>query len=306
MRGLRRIVDALQRGLFDDEDRPLVPEAPVPGDLSRHPCANRELVLDGRRIAFLLKRSRRRSIGFVVGAEGLAVSAPKWVALREIDVAVREKGAWIAAKLAEQSERAARAQAGRIVWADGAELLFLGAPIRIALDARHGLAAGEVVLDGTANAGCVAGRDAPGGSDGLGEPGAPGAAVRRLRIGLPPGVSAERLRDAVQSWLQREARAVFEARCAHFADRLGVRVTRLSLSSASTRWGSANAQGRVRLHWRLIHYPLATIDYVVAHELAHLREMNHSPRFWNVVRSVVPDYEAARRRLGSEPLAVWE
>ncbi len=78
-------------------------------------------------------------------------------------------------------------------------------------------------------------------------------------------------------------------------------VARLSLSSAATRWGSANANGSVRLHWRLIQHPLATIDYVVAHELAHLREMNpHSARFWSVVRSVVPDYEEARARLRQE------
>ena len=83
-------------------------------------------------------------------------------------------------------------------------------------------------------------------------------------------------------------------------------MTRLSLSSAATRWGSANANGAIRLHWRLIQLPLPTIDYVVAHELAHLREMNHSPRFWAVVRSVVPDYRAARRQLGSEPLAAWD
>ena len=53
----------------------------------------------------------------------------------------------------------------------------------------------------------------------------------------------------------------------------------------------------MRLHWRLIHHPLATIDYVVAHELAHLREMNHGPRFWKVVESVVPDYQARRASL---------
>ena len=291
VRGLRRIVDALQRSLFDDGDeRAPVVATPATTDLARHPRASRELVLEGRRVAFLLKRSRRRSIGFVVGAEGLAVSAPKWVALREIDAAVREKSGWILAKLAEQRERAARLDAARIVWGDGAELMFLGQPIRIALDARHGLAAGEVMLDADGDAGV--GRE--------------GGSIRRLHVGLPHGASAERLRDAVQSWLQREARAVLEARCRHFAERLGVRVTRLSLSSAATRWGSANASGAIRLHWRLIHYPMATIDYVVAHELAHLREMNHSAKFWAVVRSVVPEYEAARGRLGSEPLASWD
>jgi len=104
----------------------------------------------------------------------------------------------------------------------------------------------------------------------------------------------------VQSWLQREARRVFAERTAHFAAKLGVRVRRLALSSATTRWGSASADGSVRLHWRLIEHPLATIDYVVAHELAHLREMNHGPKFWAIVESVVPDYRASRARLRAE------
>ena len=289
MRGLRRIVDALQRGLFDDES-PLAPEpVAVGGDGLRHPRATRELVLEGRRIGFLLRRSRRRSIGFVVGAEGLSVSAPKWVGLRELDAAVREKSGWILAKLVGQRAEAARAEASRMVWRDGAELMFLGRPIRVVLDARHGLAAGEVAFDQR-----TAGEEAVAG------------VLPRLHVGLPPDAGADRLRDVVQSWLQREARALFEARCRHFAVRLGVRVTRLSLSSAATRWGSANASGAVRLHWRLIHYPLATIDYVVAHELAHLREMNHGPRFWKVVGSVVPEYEAARQELRGERLAAFD
>jgi predicted metal-dependent hydrolase len=293
-RGLRRIADVLQRGLFDAEEERLPEiEVPVAADALRHPRANRELVLDGRRIAFLLKRSRRRSIGFVVGLEGLAVSAPKWVTLRDIDAAVREKGGWILAKLDEQRQRSLQNAAERIVWGDGATLQFLGAPVRVTLAALPGLAAGEVRLE-----------ELQAGAAGAGA--ATAAPLRRLHVGLPIDVSPERLRDVVQSWLQREARRLFEARSAHFAERLGVRVTRLSLSSAKTRWGSANAGGAIRLHWRLVQYPLATIDYVVAHELAHLREMNHGPRFWAVVGSVVPDYRAARSQLSSEPLAAWD
>ena len=251
VRGLRRIVDSLQRGLFDDAEQAPPPVAspprpPVPLEtpadaLPRHPRATRELVVDGVTIAFLFARSKRRSIGFVVDADGLSVRAPKWVSLRDVDAAVREKGRWIVARLDEQRERA-RQQAAAL-------------------------------LDGDA------------------------ASPPRLRVGLPGDAGEERVKDAVQSWLQREARRIFAARAAHFAERLGVKVRRLSLSSAKTRWGSANANGSVRLHWRLIPHPLATIDYVVAHELAHLREMNHSERFWNVVRSVVPEYEAARKEL---------
>jgi len=290
MRGLRRIVDSLQRGLFDDDvlasaapAASATPPAPATspatptaaGDaLPRHPRATRELVVDGRPIAFLFARSKRRSIGFVVDGDGLTVRAPKWVSLRDVDAAVREKGRWIVARLDEQRERARQQAEARTVWRDGASVAYLGRALTIVLDPHGDLGAGEAaLLDGEAT-------------------GAP-----RLRVGLPGDAGEERVKDAVQSWLQREAGRIFAARAAHFAERLGVRVRRLSLSSARTRWGSANANGSVRLHWRLIHHPLATIDYVVAHELAHLREMNHSDRFWNVVRSVVPDYEAARKDL---------
>jgi predicted metal-dependent hydrolase len=85
-----------------------------------------------------------------------------------------------------------------------------------------------------------------------------------------------------------------------------VQVRRLSLSSAATRWGSASADGSIRLNWRLVHFALPVIDYVVTHELAHLREMNHSPAFWDVVRQALPGFEAARGRLRSDTLPVFE
>ena len=78
----------------------------------------------------------------------------------------------------------------------------------------------------------------------------------------------------------------------------------LRLSSAQTRWGSASADGSIRLNWRLIHFAPAIIDYVVAHELAHLREMNHSPAFWETVRSVLPDFERSREALRGESIVV--
>ena len=287
-RGLRRFVDSLQRGLFDDvAETPVEPVAaePSPTDRSppdpllRHPNATRELSLDGQRIAFQLTRVRRRSIGFVVEAKGLTVRAPKWVTLRDIDAAVHEKRRWILARLDEQRERAARLAASRVVWRDGATIDYLGKPLTIVIAPSGERGSGETGLVPLASAASTPTGDA--------------ASAQRLLVALPRDADEARIRDAVQGWLQREARRVFAERVAHFEARLGVRVKRLSLSSAATRWGSANANGSVRLHWRLIQHPLATIDYVVAHELAHLREMNHSTRFWNVVRSVVP---TTRRR----------
>jgi hypothetical protein len=80
---------------------------------------------------------------------------------------------------------------------------------------------------------------------------------------------------------------------------------RLALSSAGTRWGSARSDGSIRLNWRLMHFGLPVIDYVVAHELSHLRVMNHSPLFWDTVRSVVPDYPVQRGALKTERAPVW-
>jgi predicted metal-dependent hydrolase len=236
-----------------------------------NPRAQREMRLGEHRVAYELKRARRRSIGFVVGSEGLRVSAPRWLPQADIERALEQKSDWILRKLVEQRERARREQAARIEWRDGASLAYLGDPLQLRLaPARDGVAFDE--------------------------------AARVLEIGLPLHAGEEQIRDTVQAWLQRRARAVFEPRCAHFAAALGVTMKQLRLSSAQTRWGSASADGSIRLHWRLIHFTPAIIDYVVAHELAHLREMNHSPRFWDVVRSVLPDYEQARGRLREESI----
>ena len=134
----------------------------------------------------------------------------------------------------------------------------------------------------------------------------PGVPRLTLHLALPQTATPEQIRDTVQSWLQRQARRVFLERCEIYARQLGVRCTRLALSSAQTRWGSASADGSVRLNWRLIHFGLSVIDYVVTHELAHLREMNHGPAFWDVVRAALPDYEAARGALRHEVLPVFD
>ena len=248
-----------------------------------HPQAERDIVLGEHRVGYQLRQARRRSIGFVVGADGLRVSAPRWVGVAEIEAALREKSKWILRKLHDQRERASRLAAAKVDWRDGSTLPFLGETVILVLDPR---ATGAVLHSA---------------DDTL-----PGVPRLTLHLGLPQGAAPGQIRDAVQSWLQRQAKRIFQERCTHFAPRLGVRLTRLTLSSAATRWGSASADGSVSLHWRLVHFGLPVIDYVVTHELAHLREMNHSSAFWDVVRSVLPDYETARGALRAEVLPVFE
>jgi len=259
-----------------------LPEAHPAIDFS-HPRSQREIALGSHRVAYELRRSRRRSIGFVVGADGLSVSAPKWVGMGDIETALREKAAWILRKLQEQRERGQRLAAAKVDWREGTAIPFLGEPVILLLDSRT---TGAVLHTASATL--------------------PGVPRLTLHLGLPQSAAPAQIRDAVQSWLQRQARRVFEERCALFMARLGVRMKRLTLSSAATRWGSASADGSVRLNWRLIHFGLPVIDYVVTHELAHLREMNHSPAFWDVVKQALPDYESARGALRAEVLPVFD
>ena len=240
-----------------------------------HPQANRAVVFDGVHIAYAFARAKRKTIGFSVGPDGLVVRAPRWVSLKEVDAALREKSAWVLRKLNETQVRHQHQAQTRIVWADGALIDYLGQKIRLCIDPAQG------------SAHLISG-DMP-----------------TLRIGVSAQATESQIRDCVQAWLMRQARELFEARLHHFAALLGVQWKKLSLSNAGTRWGSARMDGAIRLNWRLIHVSLSEIDYVVAHELSHLRVMNHSPQFWDTVQSVMPDYAERRQRLKAESLSEW-
>ena len=253
----------------------------------RHPAATRESLLDGILVAYEFRRGKRRTIGFSVSADGLTVSAPKWVPLYDIDKAVLEKSGWIIKKLQETRERHQRLESARIEWKDGCTLPFLGEQVIVLLDPRHAFGGVGAELKSSE-------------SQTL-----PGVAHLTLHVGLPHSASAYQIRDAVQAWLMRQAKRVFTERLNHFTPALGVQWRKLSLSSAGTRWGSASADGSIRLNWRLIHFKQSVIDYVVVHELSHLRVMDHSPRFWDTVRAVVPDYAELRGQLKDEGVPRW-
>lgn len=268
----------------------------------RHPGATREALLGDTVVGYRFRRGKRRTIGFSVGAEGLVVSAPKWVPLYEIDKAVQEKSGWIVNKLQQTRTRHERLESARIEWKDGATLPFLGEPVIVVIDPWHafGGVGGELKTGAAAAAGAVLHTDGGGPTGSLS-----GVAGLTLHIGLAHDATAEQIRDSVQAWLMRQATRLFTERLNHFAPHLGVQWRKLSLSSAGTRWGSAGADGAIRLNWRLIHFKQSVIDYVVAHELSHLRVMNHSPRFWDTVRTVVPDYAELRSQLKDEALPKW-
>ena len=228
----------------------------------------RRIQLGPHSLEFELRRSTRRSIGFMIDDKGLRVTAPKRITLTEIDNAIRAKQRWILTKLEERGQRRAlRHEKAPVQWVDGAQLPYLGHAITLRLES-------------AARSHCI--YDEP---------------ARVLRVGVVQGLQEWQLKERVKIWYRDEASRIFTERLAHYAILLGVNYSALTLSSAGTRWGSCTVGGSIRLNWRLVHFSLPLIDYVVAHELAHLREMNHSPRFWATVASVYPDYDGAKEAL---------
>ncbi|MGN6668178.1 MAG: M48 family metallopeptidase [Trinickia sp.] len=259
-------------GSAADEAGPVPPAASTPPrqDPTPNGVRLRRLTLNGRTLEYALKRSSRRTIGFSIDGSGLAITAPRWVTLADIETAIAGKERWIFAKLAEWQTRAEQRALPRIDWRDGAQIPYLGKPVQIALASANA----ALVFD---------------------------AQATTLALALPAHADAQQIKDRVQGWLQTEAKRVFGERLDYYAQKLGVGYTGYALSSAATRWGSCSSDGRIRLNWRLIHFPLSIIDYVAAHELAHLREMNHSPRFWQTVESIFPEFREARHTLKHHP-----
>ena len=94
-----------------------------------------------------------------------------------------------------------------------------------------------------------------------------------------------------------QALPILQQRCEFYAAMLGVRYKKISISNAISRWGSCSRNGNLRLHWKLTLAPREVMDYVVVHELAHLKELNHSKRFWSIVASILPDYPSSKKWL---------
>jgi predicted metal-dependent hydrolase len=258
-------LDTQQLSLAFDAPAPAVPPKPLDPPTPTDGARVRRIFLGTDMFHYRLRRARRRSIGFVIDDAGLTISAPRWVTLREVEAAIREKERWIRAKFVEWREWRARRKLPTVSFADGGVLPFLGSEVVL----RLGRASDGTRLVAT-------------------------GATKEVWVALPADAGEQQVRDAVQAWLQSEARRVLGERLALLSERIDVKPRVWTISSARSQWGSCTHDGRIRLNWRLVHFALPVIDYVVAHELAHLKELNHGPRFWRAVAALLPGFEAAR------------
>jgi predicted metal-dependent hydrolase len=215
-----------------------------------------ETRLAGETIAVAVRVSpRARSYRLSLPASGAAVlTVPSHGRWREAQAFLDRHAGWLAARLSR------RPAAGS--FAEGASVPLRGVPHRIVAT---GLVRGTVGV----------------------------CECEGLPALMVPGAPEHRTRRLVD-WLKAEAKADLAARCAVHAQTLGVSVTSLTLRDQSTRWGSCSSTGRLNFNWRLILAPPFVLDYVAAHEVAHLVEMNHSPAFWRACKRALPDMERGR------------
>jgi predicted metal-dependent hydrolase len=204
-------------------------------------------------------RSSRRTIALEVTSQAtLIVRAPHRVPQVYIDALIREKSAWIHKKMAEMR---ARPQVPVRQYEEGEVFWFLGRAYPLHYT------------------------DAPA-----------GAIVRTDRLEVSRDLRPD-MRNVLQRWYVEEAKKEIPARCMYFSMMTGHSPTSLCITNAQGRWGSCTYKGGLNFSWRLVQAPLEIIDYVIVHELVHLRQHDHSKKFWATVESLMPDYQRRREWL---------
>ncbi len=217
---------------------------------------------NGDHITYHLQHRVRKTIGLKITNNGLVVHAPKRIFNYQLEKALMEKANWIINKLAAQKNN----YPAPYQWKDKEELQLLGNPINLNF------------LFNSKNK-QVAFKD------------------NTLIIAMPNLEDYVLIHHKVIQWYKKHALQDFRRRIEILSTKLGVATPPLRLSNAKMRWGSCTNRGDIRINWRLIQTSPNIINYVICHELAHLKEMNHSAKFWAVVATISPDYKQAEKEL---------
>ena len=210
---------------------------------------------------YKLIRSKRKSIALVIKPDGrLIIRAPKRVSKREINALIEKHADWIVKKQAEVLEAQKKLAPHQFV--EGETFYFLGKTYQLRFT---GAKKNLVRIWG-----------------------------ENLQVAKSVAWNAEAV---IENWYKKEARQIFNERAGFYAKKYNFSYEKLKLSSAKRRWGSCSTHGNINLTWRLVMMPPEIIDYVVVHELSHLREHNHSKAFWAQVEAILPDYKERRKWL---------
>lgn len=229
-----------------------------------------------------LIRSSRKTMSLEVGRSFVRIRAPLRLSLSYIEQYLHQKINWIRERQRRYQEQLSEASSyERGLWQHQGWVLYLNQKIRLVLDPNLS-ALFEYRVVGEADRQCHL--NAPKETD-------------SLYIRLPIDASEHEICQACEMWLQGRAQQYLSQYLKSYSRQKGIVYKRFALSKATKRWGSCSSDGTIRLNWRLIHFSPNLLEYVVAHELAHLEEMNHSPRFWACVQKLMPNYKDAHAEI---------
>lgn len=220
--------------------------------------------------AYELSHSKRRSVGFLIRDNGLCIQAPLRLPKAQLESIIHSKADWIQKRLAQWKARQSQS-----------------APLKQLLEQRSPIPV----------------RGLPYLIEALPPKSKPLLNPWTQRLLLPSTDDTMLLEKTAEKLLKAHALDVFKHMAAQLRQKaeksLELPTFSIHLSSPKSRWGSCNSNREIRLNWRLVHHPLQHIEYVVAHEMAHLLEMNHSPRFWAVLETLMPGYVTPHKTLSN-------
>jgi len=227
----------------------------------------KEINIDGNKITYTLTKSKRKSIAITIKPDlSISVKAPNYAAQKEIEAFLTQKSKWILKAIDRFSQR----EPIRIISIiTGTELLLLGKTYTLFVNDIY-LKKSNIIIN-----------------------------EHKAEIALytAPNTSEKAKRAVIESWYRAYTKKIITERAKYYAELLSVSFGDIRIKDQKNIWGSCSSKGNLNFNWRIIMAPKEVLDYLVVHELCHLRFMNHSSDFWQCVAGILPDYKNTRKWL---------
>ena len=226
--------------------------------------------IGNQKINYTIVRSRRKTIGISVSLkDGVKISVPQKISNKQITEVVNEKAAWILEKLSYLES--IKSQIPKLQFTDGEKLLVLGKEHTLKINTSSSVKFASVILSGN-----------------------------YLIVNLPQNTTdslSNLVRKHIIGWYKNYAKEVVSERINHFAPKMEVKPTNLIIKDLKSIWGSCTPKNVININWKIIMAPLDIVDYLVVHELTHIKVKNHSKQFWKMAESIYPNFKTCSKWL---------
>ena len=230
-----------------------------------------ELKIGTTLVSYSIRRSQRaKCVSLSIGADGVQVVAPIAMIERDIIALVEKRQQWIFYKLENYRKQLIQIPVER-EFVSGEMLLFMGVNYPLNVQEHKGGYTNVNLTDGQF--------------------------LVSINEDIPIEKKREEIRRKLEQWYIKRAKELITVRLELFSEKIGVKINTVRFKNQKTRWGSCSQKGNLNFNWKLVMAPMVIVDYVVVHELCHIKQMNHSPKFWLLVGTQISDYHKMRKWL---------